>query len=315
MSKSFYISIFILILSLVIYYISITPKASIEKESPLNETTEKLSNIPALKFDGKKWQKIIPRNSNVNIDSLSFITYNIWFDRHNWTNRTTAQISLFKKHNPDIICLQEVTMNLYNTLQNDTFIQSNYIISGYLQQGYDVMILSKHEAAFTELKFISRMQRRLLIADLLVNGSYIRIATSHFESLHESHAYRKDQLNMAFSVLTSKSSFLLGDFNFDNEFNKGESDNLDRSFFDSWTIWKDRHGLNTSDGVTYPAMDGEPAHRLDRVMFNDERFELDKFEIIGKGAIETTVDHKHTYGYIDTPSDHYGLYVKFLIKK
>jgi tyrosyl-DNA phosphodiesterase 2 len=316
-SKVFYFSLIILLLSLLIYYHKNTNKIT---KTEIIQPKIAESIIHPIKYNSG-WVKHNTQPTELVINTLSFITYNIWFDRHNWQNRIKALLDTFKHYSPDIICLQEVTINFYQLLLNDPFIQSTYIISGNLEHSYDVLILSKHNVNFTMVKFDSRMGRRLLIAIFLLKDSEknvknVKIATSHFESLHENYAYRKKQFKTSFEVLANSTSFLMGDFNFDKNFNKGEENNLDKGFKDSWGIWKDRYGLSDADGVTFQEADGEPAFILDRILFNDDKiFELDKFEIIGKDAIKTEINRQHPYGYVNTPSDHYGLFARFKINK
>jgi endonuclease/exonuclease/phosphatase family metal-dependent hydrolase len=60
------------------------------------------------------------------------------------------------------------------------------------------------------------MGRSLLLAETIINGEPIIVATSHLESL-ESPEERKLQMDTAFPLLkTVDNSFIMGDFNFDS---------------------------------------------------------------------------------------------------
>ena len=84
--------------------------------------------------------------------------------------------------------------------------------------GYGSMIFSKYPCLFFELKFISQMDRSLLLAEPIhgINGKRITIATSHFES-QNNPKMRKRQMEAAFSLFGQNETILVGDFNFDNK--------------------------------------------------------------------------------------------------
>jgi hypothetical protein len=164
------------------------------------------------------------------------------------------------------------------------------------------------------------MGRNLLIASLFIGKDLenytdlknLLIATSHFESLNNSKL-RKDQLNVSFSLLNeSANSFLMGDFNFDSTW-ENEENNIDKNFKDCWFEYRFKHNLDNEDRYTMPKNEYFSAWRPDRILYksNDNILELDYFEIIGKEEIpQNILDNK-----VKTPSDHYGLFALFNLKK
>jgi tyrosyl-DNA phosphodiesterase 2 len=269
----------------------------------------------SIKFDIEKkvWLSVsVSKNDTVLKNSISFITYNVWFEPHNWDNRIRELHNLFQTYNPDFICLQEVTKDFLNFLLVQEFIQNNYYISGELKNSYDVMILSKHPVKFYSLPFASSMGRRLLMTELsiLTKDNFetkIIIGNSHFESLNSTHI-RKQQLETSFRILNNfKGAFLMGDFNFDSSW-ENEEKNIDKKYNDIWKVYKDINNLQDSDGYTMAESKSFPAWRPDRILIKDtlNSFNLEKFEIIGKNKIE--INQIQNFRKISTPSDHYGLY-------
>ena len=60
---------------------------------------------------------------------MKFLTYNVWFEQHNFYERAEALNQIFEKSDADFICLQEVTNQFYNVLMNKDYIKRNYFIS------------------------------------------------------------------------------------------------------------------------------------------------------------------------------------------
>lgn len=119
---------------------------------------------------------------------LKVITYNIWFDDYEKEKRTISLYKTISKHNPDIICLQEVTPKVYDLLKM-LFDNYNYIYPEELDQSYDCVIFSKHKIITKYKKKYngSRMGRSLTAINIeyLIENKKINftVATSHFESL------------------------------------------------------------------------------------------------------------------------------------
>jgi hypothetical protein len=265
-------------------------------------------------FDSKTWNNVdfIPF---IIEGSISFITYNVWFENHNMTNRYLELFKLINSYQPDFICIQENTHNFMAQLLKQELIQKNYYVSSNYPNGYDVSILSKHPVEFYSIDFESNMGRKLLLTEVDYktkqgNIQKCLIGTSHFESLSNSN-YREKQLNLSFEILNNSSSaFLMGDFNFDSSW-KNEEKNIDLNFNDCWFIHQKSNKLEDADGWTMAGCKNFPPWRPDRILFKDSlgNFNLEKFEIIGKDPIE--IDENQDLGRnIFTPSDHYGLYSK-----
>lgn len=267
-------------------------------------------------------------SSFIQIDQLKIITYNIWFDKYNWENRLINIAKICETKNPDIICFQEVTDDFINFIFSLKFIQERYYITyipSQLKNWYDVAILSKYKCNAYIVPYISRMGRKLVYITLINNSNdLIKIGTTHLESLNNSKI-RENQLLLSYDILDSLESesigfknthsFLLGDFNFSEKENTLITDQgyidigleiLNKQLFlcksneeknECWKKW-----------CTMKEMKGYPAWRPDRITFKtkSKSFCVKHFEIIGSDSIKI-LDINNP---VDTPSDHYGIYME-----
>lgn len=151
------------------------------------------------------------------------------------------------------------------------------------------------------------MGRSLYIADTVVNGKHIAVATSHFESLDNSQR-RKEQLAIAFKALEAyDDALLMGDFNFDSTWNNEEKV-IPPEYRD---VWIDIKKINT---WTMPQTDRYSAWRPDRILIKSKNWKAVAVDRVGDFSIppyehqqleEIVVD-----GRVRTPSDHMGLACK-----
>ncbi len=272
-----------------------------------------LVEVPTIKWFNSSWGNVSLSEVDTPITQkeLSFITYNVWFEPHNFKNRINSLFMIFEKYSPDFICLQEVTQEFINGIIAQNFIRENYYISGNFKGGYDVLILSKFPVRFYVKNFKTRMGRNLLIAETIYSKNNelfpLLVGTSHFESLNNA-PFRKAQLEDSFNILnTSTTSLLMGDFNFDPSWEQ-EQKVLDQNYSDSFQVWKERNYLDI-EGYTMPKTHQFPAWRPDRILFKS--LSLNYFEILGVDPIDQ--EQGTCYAQVLTPSDHYGLFSKFNI--
>lgn len=283
-----------------------------------NTNSQNLEKFPSYRYDktNRSWVDVSNNPSSIlNNKTLTFITYNVWFEPVNFSNRLKALFEIFKNYSPDFICLQEVTEPFLKEMINKDFIRESYCFSGNFRGSYDVLMLSKHDVNFYSKKFTTRMGRNLLLTE--INHSFdnqkfnnFLIATSHFESLNNANV-RKIQIDSAFEILNkSDTAILMGDFNFDSTW-KNEEKNIDINFRDCWFEFRDKNILNDEDRYTMPKNNYFSAWRPDRILYkNDKILNLEYFEIIGKDQIE----QDNPKNEVKTPSDHYGLFSMFNIK-
>ena len=156
---------------------------------------------------------------------LRVLTWNVWFDNHEFNRRAHAMFRVFEQLSPDVICLQEVTPKfchlLHQEARRDRSWLSSYVctdkdFSGISVDPYSVMILckSKYTPVFSEHEFPTEMNRKLLVSTIcLSNEKFVHIGTVHLESLNYPRV-RQQQLEVCAQALPCDSSILCGDFNF-----------------------------------------------------------------------------------------------------
>lgn len=279
-----------------------------------------IAPINSIKFDKDRhlWDKFENKyiDNNINdIQNFSIMTYNVWFDKHNYHNRRMALLEILKQKDASVVCLQEVIEPFIDYLKEDDFIKTNYYISDSMLEPYNIVMLSKFPLRFYHLTFPTNQNRYLIIGEIKLRSKEISkslvFSTSHFESLDNAD-FRKDQMMRTFKVINEfKNAFLLGDFNIDDKINRNEMSNFDNLYTDSWKFWMTKNPkLKEEDGYTYYEDDTEPKQRLDRIMYgNYSDYELTNFEIIGKNKIK--VDSNAKSSSVSTPSDHQGLFATF----
>jgi len=116
---------------------------------------------------------------------MKVLSLNIWFDKEKRNERLISLIVAILDNNPDFLCLQEVTPEVYNSLKKK-LPDFKYCFPKRLTQSYGCVIMSKYMIKW-ELKVpfeSSRMGRHMLcteIKDPISKKKFI-IANSHLES-------------------------------------------------------------------------------------------------------------------------------------
>jgi poly(A) polymerase len=218
--------------------------------------------------------------------------------------RTHAILWLIHQQDPDIIALQEVTPSFVKALNHSpwrfqydlihTLTASQLSASYYLQEPDGMAILSKHPMKLIANKALipSKLRRRLLVVEIEIGGSPIRVGVCHLDSFDDDGDIRALQLKQFFNTLApAANAVLLGDFNFgDNQ--QPETGALDAAYMDSWLV------LHPADpGPTYQ---DRTSHRLDRILVRAADWIPTDIRLVGTERI--TIERTHEY-----PSDHYGV--------
>lgn len=238
--------------------------------------------------------------------NFTIMSYNIWFSEKKRTERMISLIENILYHDPDIICLQEVTVPIYDQLVYRLG-QFKYHFPQNPTNKYNCVIFSKYE--LTDQKYIeytnSVMDRGLVITSVKILNKIITIATSHFESLFQRHnATKLEQFKIAddeLSKIAEKNTVILcADTNI-----VGNEDNL---FMPKWIDAWVKAGMGKEDQYTYDSEYNDNLNnrqlgyyrsRIDRIVFLNGS--LEKFKLI-KGLAE-----------LIEPSDHFGVMAQFSI--
>jgi hypothetical protein len=167
---------------------------------------------------------------------LLFMSYNVWFDAFAQGIRATELLRLMALHNPDVVCLQEMTPGVLDTfIKESKFVKANYVMSclfgEYFRAGYGVMMLWRRSLGLTAvaagdpawcatrvLDFPSGQGRNSVCVDFTVSERRMSVVTVHLESLGYP-AFRRDQLEIVAAAQRSvPNALIMGDFNFSDKY-------------------------------------------------------------------------------------------------
>ncbi|KQK04076.1 tyrosyl-DNA phosphodiesterase 2 [Brachypodium distachyon] len=262
--------------------------------------------------------------------TIKIMTYNVWFREDlELQRRMYALGNLIQHHSPDLICLQEVTPDIYLLLQNsDWWREYKCSLSREMamERAYYCLQMSKLPvASFDCIPFSnSIMGRELCIADVNDGGVTMVLATSHLESPCPGPP-RWDQMYSNERVAQAKESLKIlgvhrnvifcGDMNWDD---KGDGPfPLPEGWVDAWAELKPGEDGWTYDTKANAMLSGNSKlqKRLDRFVCKLADFKVDSIAMIGKEAIPgiSYLKVKKVRGVVRElelpvlPSDHFGL--------
>jgi exonuclease III len=260
---------------------------------------------------------------------ITVMSYNIWFDRKLALDRTLSLCNFINKNKVGIICLQEVTPEIYEILI--MLLQDYRYHFPKKIKGYGCVTFSKYpitkclDFPYTN----SKMGRSLVITKIdypyhLVNedGNTVEnveivIANSHFESIFNKNTENEikiKQYQMANEILESMyNNYKNIIFCSDTNVMQHEDDTFSNIFYtkNEWTDAWIKKGSEINK-FTYDSENNlylktrfnkKIRSRIDRILSKSNNCTVQEFNII-KGDIENL-----------EPSDHFGIYAKFSIVK
>uniref|UniRef100_A0A0E0EJY8 RanBP2-type domain-containing protein n=1 Tax=Oryza meridionalis TaxID=40149 RepID=A0A0E0EJY8_9ORYZ len=270
--------------------------------------------------------------------TFKIMTYNVWFHEDlELCRRMDALGDLIKNHNPDLICFQEVTPNIYLLLQKSDWWQEyrcSLSNSMAMQRKYYCMQMSKLPVESFDCTPFSNsiMGRELCVAHVKTGGAVkLVLATSHLESPMPGpptwdqmySTERVAQANESLKILGSfRNVIFCGDMNWDD---KGDGPfPLPAGWTDAWIELKPGE-----DGWTYDtkansmlSANRKLQKRLDRFVCKLADFKINSIQMIGKDAIPglSYVKEKKVRKEVRKlelpvlPSDHFGLVLSITLE-
>ncbi len=243
-------------------------------------------------------------------ESLSVVTYNIWFGEIASYQRWAAILDQLQDLAPDIIALQEVTHDFLGLLRANHWIRNHFMISdayGTTIQSYGVVILSRIVPEhFTLYDLPSKMGRKLLLAGF--PGS-IAVSTIHLESLRPSRPLRERQFAQCVEILSSfDHAVFMGDMNFCSSWPQ-ENRRVPADYADVWPTLRPEEPGYTVDSVRNPMLSSmgksRKQTRYDRIFLrtSQSQWRPERIQLIGTSSIG---DNEFLF-----PSDHFGLWAQF----
>ena len=242
--------------------------------------------------------------------TLTLVTFNVWFETYHIQERYEALLRILRDCDADLIGLQEVTPSFLKIILAEEWVKDNFYVSdhkGKTVDPYGVILLSRFPIqTLTLYDLPTYMYRKLLVADLNINGQNIKVATVHLESHKISSPFRAKQLSVIFPILSEgEHSVLMGDFNFCSSWDE-ENANIDTAYQDMWSVLKgDEPGYTEDTDINIMRLEVEGKEkqvRFDRILVcsSASGWLPELIQLIGT---ESTADnHPNIF-----PSDHFGL--------
>lgn len=242
------------------------------------------------------------------VERLVLATFNVWFGDLNWQRRQDALLDELERVSPDVVGLQEVQPRFLRRLLEVDWVRRDYALSDVWDStlgAYGVLLLSRLPVReFSLLDLPSQMGRRLLMADLELDGELLRVGSVHLESTAGQGLARGVQLEKIFPVLDeADSAVLMGDLNFDpsSEYEQGF---LLESYQDAWSaLHPDLPGWTEDTERNLLRQDKKSVEkqvRFDRILLRSERWRPVTMERLGLEPVGHDLPRVF-------PSDHFGL--------
>jgi endonuclease/exonuclease/phosphatase family metal-dependent hydrolase len=263
---------------------------------------------------------------------LTLLTYNVLATPIFTKLRTKAVLELLEESHAHIIALQEVDDWFLAELVASPWVKARYHLSENegrpFAPGGQLIMAKQPLKSVSVMVMPGRQRRTLMIAELVVGGRLMAVATTHMESFLEDGPTRATQLDGIFSFLkNADDAVLLGDLNF-GDGDLPETEHLDPTYVDVWTslLPKDpgfTWNMDENPLARIGAFAGEPDRRLDRILLRTDAWQAKSIAIIGNRSVgrrELTAERRAMIEMpgrpkppsakveIDVfPSDHYGL--------
>ncbi|KAJ0748792.1 putative endonuclease/exonuclease/phosphatase [Helianthus annuus] len=240
---------------------------------------------------------------------------------------------IIQLHSPDVICLQEVTPDIYAIFQRSNWWKSYRCSLSSHTRPYFCMQVVVRPCVLSKLPVksfgcepfsYSAMGRELCIAEVLAQGgdtSSLVVATTHLESPCPGpptwdQMYSKErvkQANEAVDLLKKNTNVIFcGDMNWDEKLD-GEFPLAD-GWTDAWTELNPKEVGWTYDTKANPMLFGNRKlqKRLDRFLVSLSDYKVECIEMVGTEAIPQVTYMKEIKGGKELelpvlPSDHFGL--------
>lgn len=263
---------------------------------------------------------------NHDCEEFSIISYNVngLSDEYSYVAERCREISrLVSKESPDVIFFQETTNE--TCLLYSSFLRpyGYHLISSQqsVQSTIFTVAFSRHIGVCHRAKFdgaaTSVMGRDLLKYELLINNRKCLFLSGHLESLAEYSKIRVAQLEEALDVIGKFEgpAILVGDLNIRSKEADGILKRLKKKFKDCAELFRivdcwEFLGKVDVNKNTWICAEQSLSHiqaRYDRMYCNCSFITPVEFRLIGKDIMLSPV--------LTTPSDHFGIYVKFTVEK
>lgn len=253
---------------------------------------------------------------------FTVLTYNVWFGELYQKERLFKIIAMIREKAPDIVCLQELTVETFNVIENrlGPFYQ---IFQAFITEGnpYGSCIMCKKDT----VKIVesgdnpyyydyshTKMHRRVVGCEIEFSkfiAPKMHILTTHLESLPENDTFRGHQVDVLQSVIKPlKNCIVAGDFSIVSQEEDAEKKLHASKLKDCWIEmgcpFKVKHTYNSKKNINIV---DKMQQRYDRIMYHSSSNAVKPklLSLIGRDNVSQSVPVP--------PSNHYGLLAEFEI--
>lgn len=240
--------------------------------------------------------------------NLKVMSYNIWFEDFNRTERLFSLFEVIEKANPDIVCLQEVLDFQYETIKNR--LNYSYSYPEKISGRYGCVILSKWPIVkATIINLPTLMGRNLTLVKIVASETLFTVANVHFESeFNGTNLTKKEQFKYVGAILNklyydNNNVILCSDTNV-TEFDEAVFSKEFNGFFDAWksngSDFNKQYTYDYDTNTNLQSRKIELKCRIDRILFKfKNQVSLCNFDLIT--GIGQSIE----------PSDHHGIVAMF----
>jgi endonuclease/exonuclease/phosphatase family metal-dependent hydrolase len=235
----------------------------------------------------------------------------VWFGDFWRDERCAALLAVLRRLSPDLVALQEVTPPYLARLLAEDWVRRDYWVSdasGATVSPHGVLLLGRPRPSRLALRRLpSDKDRKLLVAELHLNGCPLHLANVHLESAADNAPLRLTQLGEVLPLLSgTRHSVILGDFNFDPS-QEAEQARLEASHLDLWALLRPGEPGYTEDTsinrMRLLHKGKERQARFDRIFLRsaDPGWRPEAIELIATDPLGPALPDVF-------PSDHFGLF-------
>ena len=252
-----------------------------------------------------RWVPTPRADPAADVDHLTLTTYNVWFDDSHAERRFEAIADVLCPHRPDVMVFQEVTPLALATFLAQDWIRHDYrsaSVVGGDAGNYGMLLLTRIPVAeVTYVPLPTELSRALLVADLVIGESTLRVCSAHLDSGKARSRLRARQLRRILAVVRpAADAVVLGDFNMRD----AENGRITAPFRDVWPALRpDEPGYTEDTTINHMRYDMKDKHRhvrFDRVLLVGDGWSASAIDLLGTEPVSPELPRVF-------PSDHFGL--------
>lgn len=238
--------------------------------------------------------------------TLTFTTYNVWFDDLHADARHVAVAGVLAPLAPDVMVFQEMTPRALAILHAQPWIRRDYrsaAVVGHRDIGpYGMVLLTRLPVRrVTYRPLPSELSRGILLCEFGFDDIPLTVCSIHLDSGKRRAGLRATQLRAITRALRgADDAVVLGDFNMRDR----ENGRITAPYTDLWPALRPgEHGYTEDTSINLMRYDMKDKHRhvrFDRILLKGTAWSASDIELLGTEPLSARLPRIF-------PSDHFGL--------